>query len=252
MSNSVDDINNEIMLLIYSTDVNRDFDKLYIENNFSSVYHYKLKAFMHENPKIFSIVDVFFNLVDVNDNFPSLINYNSTVSFNLHGTLYENYAPNTLVNIDENYLILRVNDIDFSKEFGVKSLYCFTNDTRFYVDNEFISTEIARASENVNILANGISLLVRVKDGHESQNLPNHIFSINITCQDNYFDGNGMNFKSTSVMLAIQMVPDTYTMLSFEEQKIRRKPTFEHEVYTFNINESWTGFIGKNKKYNTL
>jgi len=247
------DTDNEISILLYLTDFKRDFDKLYVANNFSSVYHYRLKAFVDENPNVFSTMDVYFNLIDVNDNLPTLINYNTTSSNSyVFGTLNENFEADTLVNINEDYFILKLNDADFSKEFGVKSVYCYTNDTRFYIDNEFISNELSKISSDVNVLNNGISLLIRSKNGHET--LERNILSksdllyLNVTCKDSYFQNSkGFDFKSTSILLRIQIIADP--ILSSEELKIRRKPIFEKDTYTFNVNESWTGYIGKYIKF---
>ena len=101
------DTDNEISILLYLTDFKRDFDKLYVANNFSSVYHYRLKAFVDENPNVFTTMDVYFNLIDVNDNLPALINYNTTSSNSyVFGTLNENFEADTLVNINEDYFIL--------------------------------------------------------------------------------------------------------------------------------------------------
>ena len=237
--------------MLYLTDFKRDFDKLYVENNYSSVYQYKLKAFVDENPSLFSVMNVYFNLIDANDNFPTLINYNVTTSKSyIDATLNENFEPDTLININEDYFILKLNDDDFSKKYGVKSVYCYTNDTRFYVDNEFITNELGKFTDNVNVVRNGISLLIRAKNGHEtfSKNrlLNNDFFFLNVTCNDNYFQSNlGLDFKSKSITFRIQIIADP--MLSIDELKIRRKPIFEKDIYTFNVNESWTGFIGKYK-----
>jgi hypothetical protein len=243
------DTDNEISVLLYLTDFKRDFDQLYVENNYSSVYHYKLKAFVYENPSVFSVIDVYFNLIDTNDNFPSLTNYNITTSSSyVNATLNESFEPDTLININEDYFIIKLNDADFSKNLGVKSIYCYTNDTRFYVDNEFISNELQKIGENSNVMNNGISLLIRTKNSHsaflEKSTLRGAQFFLNVTCNDNYFQSNlGLNFKSISIVFRIRIKDDP--IISKNEMKILRKPVFEKDTYKFNVNESWTGFIGK-------
>jgi hypothetical protein len=247
------DTDNEISILLYLTEFKRDFDKMYVVNNYSSVYHYRLKAFVDENPNVFTIMDVYFNLIDVNDNLPFLINYNTTSSNSyVYGTLNENFEADTLVNINEDYFILKLNDADFSKEFGVKSVYCYTNDTRFYIDNEFINNELNKIGSNINVLNNGISLLIRSKNGHEklqrNRLSKTDLLYLNVTCKDSYFQNSkGFDFKSTSILFRIQIIADP--TLSSEELKIRRKPIFEKDTYTFNVNESWTGYIGKYMKF---
>ncbi len=237
---------------MYLSDFKRDFDSFYVENNYSDVYHYRLKAFVNENPSIFTIIDVYFKLKDVNDNAPTLVNSDLLTHNYINATLYKNFAPNTLININEEYSIMKYNDADFSSEFGVKSLYCYVNDTRFYVDNEFMSMEIGKVKDNVNVLKNGISLLVRVRDGHDDffdddANSNDQPISLNVTCQDNFFNGNGLNSLFHSTLVHVRIVAETDSILSLEDKIIRRKPVFEHETYTFNVNESWTGFIGKKK-----
>ena len=202
---------------------------------------------------MFTTMDVYFNLNDVNDNLPALINYNTTSSNSyVFGALNENFEADKLVNINEDYFVLKLNDADFSKEFGVKSVYCYTNDTRFYIDNEFISNELSKISSDVNVLNNGISLLIRSKNGHETLQRnrlsKSDLLYLNVTCRDSYFqDSKGFDFKSTSILLRIQIIADP--ILSSEELKIRRKPIFEKDTYTFNVNESWTGYIGKYIKF---
>jgi hypothetical protein len=250
---AINDVGNELSIILYLSDFKRDFDKVYIENNHSSVYHYKLKAYIMENPATFTILDVIFNLKDANDNIPSLMNYQLSKSNQyIPASLSENFDPNTLVNINEEYYILKFDDADFSNEFGVKSIYCFVNDTRFYVDNEFISTEIDEmnnAEKDLNFSAKGISLLVRVKNGYDKfsdeKQLSNQVYWLNASCQDSYFNGNDkVEYLASSVVLRLEIVPELDSMLSIGDRIIRRKPVFEHETYTFDVNESWTGFIG--------
>ena len=94
----------EMSILLYPSDYKRDLDKVYVENGYKSVYLYKLRAFMHENPNIYTDIAVSFKLVDDNDNRPEFVlvkeaDFKLDALPYLNASFHENFGPNTLVNL---------------------------------------------------------------------------------------------------------------------------------------------------------
>ena len=81
---------------------------------------------------------------------------------------------------------VKLNDEDFSDEFGVRSLSFNVNDTRFYVDNEFVMSELDRHA-NKSVVSSGVSLLVRVMFGQDFFARGEQAIRLNVSCEDNYF-----------------------------------------------------------------
>ena len=98
------ELDNEMSILLYPSDYKRDLDKVYVENGYKSVYLYKLRAFMHENPNIYTDIAVSFKLVDDNDNRPEFVlvkeaDFKLDALPYLNASFHENFGPNTLVNL---------------------------------------------------------------------------------------------------------------------------------------------------------
>lgn len=239
------DITNELLVLLYPTDSNVDFDELYVKNNYSDVYVYKLRVKLTEKPELYNDVTVYFKLVDSNDNKPRISNFdlNKENSY-FNSSLNQDFAPNTLININDTHFIPQISDLDFSADFGLRSLYFKVNDSRFYIDNEFMSAELEHQDNKA------LSLLIRVLTSPENINKQSEpVIWLNVTCEDNYFNrklnrANNLNSHwSLSFLIKLNIVD------SILDQNTE---LFDHSEYTFRIDERWTGQIGRIGRENKI
>ncbi|RNA01642.1 Cadherin [Brachionus plicatilis] len=216
------EVNSDLFVILYPTDAGRDFDQLFLDNNKSDIYEYKLRAKLVERSDLFNDVTIYVKLIDLNDNQPQLANLNLHPDQFLNATLDKNFYQHTLLNINSTHFIPKVQDKDFSDEFGLKSLYCRINDTRFYLDHEYMSAELENQF-------NSVSILVRVLTNPD--NLNKDIIWLNVTCEDNYFNRKSQfNTNSFIVRLSITETKDA----AFGQ-------IFNKTEYVLNVDENWIG-----------
>jgi hypothetical protein len=60
------EITNDLFVYLYPSNISRDFDQLFVENNRSDVYVYKLRASLADKPELFTDVTIFVKLIGRN------------------------------------------------------------------------------------------------------------------------------------------------------------------------------------------
>ncbi|CAF0762269.1 unnamed protein product [Brachionus calyciflorus] len=219
------EVNTDLFVTLYQTNTSRDFDELFSLNNKSDIYVYKLRVRLIERNDLYNDVTVYFKLIDSNDNLPMLTNVNLNKGEYLNATMETNFVQNSLININDTHFIPKIRDLDFSDEFGLKSLHCRVNDTRFYMDNEYISAEIEYGISS-------ISMLVRVLTNPD--NINKDTIWLNVTCEDNYFNRKSNTFNSNSFLIKLDIV-----------ESDRDVTIFDKSEYIFKIDENSIGTVGQ-------
>jgi len=192
----------------------------------------ELEASVNGNEKLSTKVFVYFKFVDANDNKPVALWENNHSEY-VEATLDEHFVLNTMINMQKQYKSLVFQDSDFSEEYGVRSLYFWLNDTRFEVNNEFISSQLESLKPN----EQQIEVQVRVRVGHEFFNIRREpVVWLNLTCQDNYFNKrfkHDKSFWTESVLIRLSLIPSPEELM------------FDKDLYFFDVNENWNGYVGK-------
>lgn len=88
----------------------------------------------------------------------------------------EDFFPNQLVSL------LKIRDADFSPEYGLPSVFCRLNDTRFYIETERMMHELMANSS-----IDRVSVPVRVSESAQFSGRHEPILWLNVTCEDNSF-----------------------------------------------------------------
>jgi hypothetical protein len=225
------EVNTELVVSLGLSDKKLDLDSLFMRNK-SDLYTISLEASVNGNENLSTKVFVHFKFVDSNDNQPRALLENNHLT-HVEATLDEDFVLNTMINMDKQYKSLVFQDLDFSEEYGVRSLYFELNDTRFEVNNEFISSQLESLEPN----EQKIEVQVRVRVGHEFFNIRQEpVVWLNLTCQDNYFNRRfkrDNSFWTESVLIRLSLVPSPAELM------------FDKDLYFFDVKENWNGFIGK-------
>lgn len=156
----------------------------------------------------------------------------------LDATLPEDFIPNTLLNINSNYTVLKFTDADFSPEFGLPSLYCRLNDTRFYIETEFMMHEL-----QANASTDRLSVPIRVaSSGVHISFLEEPVIWLNVTCEDNSFARKitPLHNYNPPVIIRIRVLEqDGLVSLA----KAGRE-WFDREQFVFVVDEDKVGVVG--------
>ena len=236
--NPVDDleIESEFDIGLYLNASKLDLDRLYVENNFSNVYEYRLRARLAERPEIFNDVLVLVRFNDRNDNAPFVRNMENQTAV-LEAFVDEDYLHNSLmINIGGDFFLPEFTDLDFSEKYGLESLHFTLNDTRFYVENKY------NMESNRNKSLNYVTPLIKIgnADGLDRGSEP--FIWLQLTCEDNYF-GRKLNKDETffSKTLLIRVEIRESRMRQIE----REMSLFSNVSFSFDIDEGYSGLIGE-------
>jgi hypothetical protein len=151
----------------------------------------------------------------------------------IQAILPEDFIPNSLINMNSSYTILKYVDADFSPEFGIWSVYCRLNDTRFYIDTDHMMQELERP------FAQQVSLLIRVLgQGARISREEEPTIWLNVTCEDNFFTRKlkPIEFNQNSLVVQIEVIDSKMNVDS---------EWFSKEQFVFNVDENYVGPLGK-------
>lgn len=118
--------NEELLYLTLKKPEALDIDELYRLNNHSDIYTLILKAQIKDQPSLETTARITFKLIDENDNAPLLLKQvgDRLVKLEkderLHALVPRSMTPNMPITFQE---MIVFSDKDFSKDFGVESVY---------------------------------------------------------------------------------------------------------------------------------
>ncbi len=237
----------KILRLFVNNATSIDLDKVFIENSNSDIYSYTLQVELENNEKMSSDVNIYFRLIDENDNEPFVLNIptsdNEIIDATIESASSSSFILNNKIKFDRE---IRFDDLDFSPEFGVESLYLRVNDSRFSIDHEAILNELDSYRTNKNITKSGILLIIKCLTSIDQLVENEPIIWLNVTCEDNYLFSRYNKEKINSKSILIQLnVTKSAMLLNDSELKSDLYPIFEKSIYEFSINENWTGLLTK-------
>lgn len=169
----------------------------------------------------------------------------------MDATISEDFIPDSLLNINSNYTIMKFVDGDFTLEFGLPSLYCTLNDTRFYIDADHMLQELAAAvgddqdnSESKSTIEH-ISVPIRVFSSAKISRRDEPYIWLNISCEDNFFARklNPKFNRNSPLIVRIRVLEPAESLASFT--KSTGHEWFDREQFVFTVDEDFTGVVGE-------
>jgi hypothetical protein len=208
-----------------------DLDRVFIQNNRSNLYEYRLRAMLRDQPEVLHDVLVQVNLQDLNDNAPRIRNFVINNDSNvLEATIDEDYLENNLViNLNNEYLLLEFVDEDFSEKYGVQSLHFTLNDTRFFVENKYVEDDY-------------VVPLIKVGNANAFDREKDPELWLKLTCEDNYF---GRKLNKNETFFSYELLIHLRILESKSKQAQLQSSLFVNDTFTFSVKEGFTGIIGQ-------
>lgn len=236
---------NELRISLITNRKHLSMDELFVENNFSDTYEYKLRAWLTERPEYNTTVSVVVKFVDSNQHVPHIRNLdklgqqdNQTVV--IEATISEEYLlTSQMINIGGDFSLLEYTDLDFSDKYGLESLHFALNDTRFFVENKYSLTSSSR-NKTESYVSPLIKTVSRNGDGTSEPvfvRLTEPVIWLNLTCEDNYF-GRKVNPSEPSHSLSVVIK----VTIQESRQALLADPSLE--AVEISIRENFEGVAG--------
>lgn len=172
----------------------------------------------------------------------------------LNATISEDFIADSLLNINMNYTIMKFTDDDFTPEFGLPSLYCTLNDTRFYIDADHMMQELvvvedsdsdSTANNNNNNNIEHVSVPIRVFSSAKISRRDEPYIWLNVSCEDNFFARKlKPKFNRNSPLIIRIRVLEPAESLAFFT-KTTGHEWFDREQFVFTVDEDFTGVVGE-------
>lgn len=165
----------------------------------------------------------------------------------IDATISEDFIPDALLNINSNYTIMKFADGDFTPEFGLPSIYCTLNDTRFYIDADHMLQELAAEQDDSDSkrTIEHISVPIRVFSSAKISRRDEPYIWLNISCEDNFFARkfNPKFNRNSPLIVRIRVLEPAESLASFT--KSTGHEWFNREQFVFTIYENFIGVIGE-------
>lgn len=163
----------------------------------------------------------------------------------LNATIPEDFYPNSLLNINSNYTILKFTDSDFTSDYGLPSVQCWLNDTRFYIDVEYMMQELAVVLAMPFSMDQQLSLPIRVSSSAKISRRDEPLIWLSVTCEDNYFARSLKPQFNTNAPLLIRVnvleaISAMAGLMSSSGQE-----WFDRDQFFFAVDENFMGVVGE-------
>lgn len=134
--------------------------------------------------------------------------------------------------------LLKITDADFSPDFGLPSIYCRLNDSRFFIESERMMHEL-----QANASIDRVSLPIRVSESAIFSRKHEPFVWLNVTCEDNAFARKlKPTFNSNSPIIVRINVTEPAGLASFSKSN---SEWFDQEQFVFMIDENKIGVLGE-------
>lgn len=133
--------------------------------------------------------------------------------------------------------LLKIYDADFSPDFGLSSVYCRLNDTRFYIESERMMHEL-----QANSSVDRVSLPIRVSESARFNRRQEPIVWLNVTCEDNTFARKlKPKFNTNPATLVRVSVIEPAGLSSLAKASSQ---WFDRDQFVFEVDEDKVGVLG--------
>jgi len=206
--NELDENNEELFYLQLNEPNKVDLDKVFRQKNQNPLYILTVTAQLADRPDVSTSVEIRFNLVDINDNSPTLVSKQPgdeliTIVDDLQAFISRPHKANTPIAFKQD---VRFTDLDFSPEFGIESIYFSVNDTRFQVNNQMIFNHLQSKQTSDFTIPFVLNKLTSSNDDEATvSDDENKVIWIEVTVQDNYFSRRSNRARHNSKKFIVKL-----------------------------------------------